>query len=154
MITDLSAAGSMPSTRLAWRYLNRNSFRSFLLRRRSAARSVWSTMADTASAVDSGTMSLEVTVCARLVRSAESRRCSSSAIPCFSRSVSIPAAAAMRRRRWTRPWSSLSSSSLLSSSRSQSCLVDDFWVFSSLISCMYSASKTHDHVHIATQCKS
>ena len=27
--------------------------------------------------------------CARLVRSAESRRCSSSAIPCFSRSVSI-----------------------------------------------------------------
>ena len=32
MITDLSAAGSMPSTRLAWRYLNRNSFRTFLLK--------------------------------------------------------------------------------------------------------------------------
>ena len=82
MITDLSAAGSMPSIRLAWRYLKRNSFRTLRLkhtycnivtqptnkfeishlRRRSAARSVWSTMADTASDVDSGTMSLDVTV--------------------------------------------------------------------------------------------
>ena len=39
-----------------------NKFEISRLRRRSAARSVWSTMADTASDVDSGTMSLDVTV--------------------------------------------------------------------------------------------
>ena len=49
-----------------------NKFAISHLRRRSAARSVWSTMADTASDVDSGTMSLDVTVWA-IQRSARSQ---------------------------------------------------------------------------------
>ncbi len=89
MMIALSAEASTPSTRLSCRYLKRKSFLTLLRLSRSTGRSVCCMMADTASEVDSGTISLEVTVWASEKRSGADIRDSSSAMPCFSLSVNM-----------------------------------------------------------------